>query len=63
VTEYKIDDGYVQSRHYTMTDIETDLNVLVTELYNIDTELTSRIDDVPTSTDSGNAKWLPLDQK
>jgi hypothetical protein len=33
------------------------------ESQNADAELTSRIDDVPTSTDTGSAKWRPPDRK
>jgi hypothetical protein len=33
------------------------------ESQNADAELTSRIDDVPTSTDPGNAKWRPPDRQ
>jgi hypothetical protein len=43
-------------------DIKTEFIVLL-DRQNTYVELTSIIDDVPTSTETGNAKWRPPDRK
>jgi hypothetical protein len=61
-------DGYVRSRHYTrVLPRRQRRHIDGTNCYyksqNADAELTSRIDDAPTSTDTGNSKWRQPDRK